>query len=56
MTPGNETHGGTDVALHAVGFGAERFHGFLTNTEVFGLLRDASKLGVVARLGKNLSR
>ncbi|MBU8894923.1 alkaline phosphatase [Corallococcus sp. M34] len=44
MPTGAETHGGTDVTIRAVGFGSEQFHGFMTNTEVFGLLRNASKL------------
>ncbi|MGQ0507958.1 MAG: alkaline phosphatase, partial [Myxococcaceae bacterium] len=44
MPVANETHGGTDVSLKAVGFGADAFHGFLTNTEVFPLLRKASQL------------
>jgi alkaline phosphatase len=39
-----ETHGGTDVTLGAVGAGAELFHGFLDNTEVFSLLRQAAGL------------
>jgi alkaline phosphatase len=39
-----ETHGGTDVTLAAVGAGAELFHGFLDNTEVFSLLRQAAGL------------
>ena len=41
MTAGNETHGGTDVPLMAAGAGSEVFHGFLTNTEVFPLVRTA---------------
>jgi len=44
MPSGGETHGGTDVAIHAAGFGSDRFHGFMDNTEVFGLLRQATKL------------
>lgn len=44
MGIGSETHGGTDVSLHAIGFGASNFRGFLTNTEVFAIVRDASKL------------
>jgi alkaline phosphatase len=39
---GSETHGGTDVFLGAIGAGAEQFHGFMDNTQVFKLLRDAS--------------
>lgn len=38
---GGETHGGTDVPLMATGAGAEAFHGFLTNTEVFPIVRMA---------------
>lgn len=44
MPKGAETHGGTDVAIHAVGKGSDLFHGFIDNTEVFGLLRKATKL------------
>ena len=41
---GSETHGGTDVFLGAIGKGAENFTGFITNTEVFGLIRKATGL------------
>ena len=41
---GNETHGGTDVFLGAIGQGAERFHGSLDNTAVFGKIKAAAKL------------
>ncbi len=44
MPAGSETHGGTDVAIYAAGFGSDQFHGFMTNTEVFGLLLQATKL------------
>lgn len=44
MADGNETHGGADVFLGAVGRGAENFTGILTNTEVFGLIRKATGL------------
>lgn len=43
-TAGNETHGGTDVAVMAQGMGADQFHGFMDNTQVFSLLRKASGL------------
>lgn len=42
--PGSETHGGTDVFLGAEGAGADQFHGFMTNTEIFALLRTATGL------------
>jgi alkaline phosphatase len=42
MPAGGETHGGTDVPLMAIGVGADRFHGFMNNTEVFALLRAAA--------------
>lgn len=41
MPAGGETHGGTDVFLGAIGRGAERFSGVITNTDVFGLIRQA---------------
>jgi alkaline phosphatase len=41
VSAGNETHGGTDVFLGAIGKGAESFHGTLDNTEVFGLVKAA---------------
>ena len=42
MPAGSETHGGTDVSLMAIGDGADKFHGFLTNTAVFTLLHAAA--------------
>jgi alkaline phosphatase len=42
MPVGAETHGGTDVVVFAKGKGAEKFHGFLDNTEVFPLLIEAA--------------
>lgn len=42
MPLGSETHGGSDVAFHAIGRGAEHFHGFLHNTEVFARLVKAA--------------
>lgn len=36
---GSETHGGADVFLGAMGLGADRFHGVIDNTEVFGRIR-----------------
>ena len=41
MAAGSETHGGTDVFLGAIGRGADKFTGVITNTEVFGLIRSA---------------
>ncbi|HHQ4453302.1 TPA: alkaline phosphatase, partial [Aeromonas veronii] len=41
---GNETHGGTDVFLGAIGKGADSFHGSLDNTAVFGKIKAAAKL------------
>jgi len=41
---GDETHGGTDVFVGAAGHGAERFRGFLGNTEVFDHIRKAAGL------------
>lgn len=38
---GNETHGGTDVFLGAIGKGADSFHGTIDNTQVFGLIKAA---------------
>ena len=38
---GNETHGGADVFLGAMGLGADAFHGTLDNTQVFGLMKSA---------------
>ena len=42
MEPGNETHGGTDVYLGAIGAGAERFHGTIDNTHVFNVIKAAA--------------
>jgi alkaline phosphatase len=39
MPIGGETHGGTDVAIMAVGKGASAIHGIMDNTEVFSVLR-----------------
>jgi alkaline phosphatase len=39
MAIGAETHSGADVSIWAAGATSEQVHGFLTNTEVFGLLR-----------------
>ncbi len=38
---GDETHGGSDVYLGAIGAGAERFHGTIDNTRVFELIKAA---------------
>ena len=38
---GNETHGGADVFLGAMGIGSDTFHGTLDNTEVFKLMKSA---------------
>jgi alkaline phosphatase len=43
-TAGNETHGGTDVAIMATGLQADRIHGFLENTDVYSILRAAAGL------------
>ena len=40
--PGDETHGGTDVYLGAIGAGAERFHGTIDNTHVFNVIKAAA--------------
>ena len=40
-TAGNETHGGADVFLGAMGLGATQFHGVMDNTRVFTLVRTA---------------
>lgn len=37
----DETHGGTDVFLGAIGAGSDNFHGSLENTEVFQRIRKA---------------
>ncbi|HSO36513.1 MAG TPA: alkaline phosphatase [Labilithrix sp.] len=39
MPIGGETHGGTDVAIMAIGHGAAAVHGVLDNTAVFPILR-----------------
>jgi alkaline phosphatase len=39
MGPGNETNGGTDVAIMAIGMNADRVHGFMDNVAVFSILR-----------------
>jgi alkaline phosphatase len=41
-TAGNETHGGTDVAIMAIGAHAELIHGFMDNTSVYPILRAAA--------------
>ena len=41
---GSETHGGTDVFIGAMGKGSDKFHGFMENTKVFSLVREASGL------------
>ncbi len=41
MAAGSETHGGTDVFLGAIGRGADKFTGVITNTEVFNLVRQS---------------
>ncbi|MGZ3422206.1 MAG: alkaline phosphatase [Polyangiales bacterium] len=42
MPAGGETHGGTDVFIGAIGLNADKVHGFLTNTEVFGIVKEAA--------------
>ena len=44
MPAGGETHGGTDVYIGAIGQGADAFHGFLENIDVFGLVKKAAAL------------
>ncbi len=39
MMPDSETHGGTDVSIWSTGTSSEQVHGFVTNTEVFNMLR-----------------
>lgn len=41
---GDETHGGSDVYLGAIGAGAERFHGTIDNTRVFDIIKEAAGL------------
>jgi alkaline phosphatase len=43
MPKWEETHGGTDVYLGAIGAGAERFKGTIDNTEVFKLIKEAAQ-------------
>jgi alkaline phosphatase len=38
---GDETHGGADVFLGAMGLGADNFHGVMDNTKVFALCKKA---------------
>jgi len=42
MRQGEETHGGTDVYLGAIGAGAQRFRGTIDNTRVFALIKAAA--------------
>jgi alkaline phosphatase len=42
MPAGGETHGGTDVAVMAIGKGSELVHGFMTNTAIFSILHQAA--------------
>ena len=44
VAAGNETHGGTDVFLGAIGFGAETFLGTIDNSKVFTLVKAAAGL------------
>jgi alkaline phosphatase len=44
VAAGNETHGGTDVFLGAIGKGAESFLGTIDNTRVFELVKAAAGL------------
>ena len=44
VSAGSETHGGTDVWLGAIGFGAPTFKGTLDNTAVFTLVKKAAGL------------
>jgi alkaline phosphatase len=41
---GDETHGGSDVYLGAIGAGAERFRGTIDNTRVFDIIKEAAGL------------
>ncbi len=41
---GNETHGGADVFLGAMGNGADQFSGTMENIDVYGLIRKATGL------------
>ncbi len=44
VSAGNETHGGTDVFLGAIGHGAGTFSGTIDNTRVFDLIKNAAGL------------
>ncbi|WP_395408335.1 alkaline phosphatase [Pseudoduganella sp. UC29_106] len=44
VSAGNETHGGTDVFLGAIGMGSETFLGTIDNTKVNGLVKAAAGL------------
>lgn len=44
VSAGNETHGGTDVFLGAIGSGADTFLGTIDNTKVFSLIKAATGL------------
>ncbi|MYM22052.1 sulfatase-like hydrolase/transferase [Duganella sp. FT135W] len=44
VSAGNETHGGTDVFLGAIGKGADTFSGTIDNTKVFSLVKSAAGL------------
>jgi len=44
VTAGNETHGGTDVFLGAIGKGADTFNGTIDNTRVNALVKAAAGL------------
>ncbi len=44
VTAGNETHGGTDVFLGAIGKGADTFYGTIDNTKVNSLVKSAAGL------------
>lgn len=44
VTAGNETHGGTDVFLGAIGKGADTFNGTIDNTKVNALVKAAAGL------------
>ncbi|MES2015118.1 MAG: alkaline phosphatase [Pseudomonadota bacterium] len=44
VTAGNETHGGADVFLGAIGKGADTFNGTIDNTKVYTLVKTAAGL------------
>jgi len=44
VSAGNETHGGTDVFLGAIGKGADTFNGTIDNTKVNALVKAAAGL------------